>query len=108
MTDKASHLLEICTQLIETAAVLEIGSLEFDSVSNSARVGAPQDGYEFTGYGTVTLKVTFLPPKAMRDLEKERERKQWATVREVAEDTVRAIEIEGVSEAKRIKEENPH
>ena len=62
MKDKAGKLLEICTKLIETAAVLEITDLQLDTVKNSARVGHWRDGYAFTGYGTVTLKVTFGPP----------------------------------------------
>lgn len=61
MTDKAGKLLEICTKLIETAAVLEITDLELDTVKNSARVGHPSEGYAFTGYGEVRLKVMFAP-----------------------------------------------
>ena len=107
MTDKAGKLLEICTRLIETAAVLEITDLQLDTVKNSARVGDWRDGYAFTGYGTVTLKVTFAPPEAMRELEKERERAQWARVKEVADNMARSIEIEGIAdETNRIEAAN--
>ncbi|MCK5016443.1 MAG: hypothetical protein KAS32_05150 [Candidatus Peribacteraceae bacterium] len=63
MTDKVAVLLEICTKLVETAAILKIVDLQYDATHSSERVGHPQLGYEFTGYGTVTLKVTFEPPE---------------------------------------------
>tara|TARA_Y100000310_G_scaffold298928_1_gene333332 strand:- start:905 stop:1552 length:648 start_codon:yes stop_codon:yes gene_type:complete len=65
MTDKTGKLLEICTKLIETAAVLEIVDLQLDTLKSSERVGHPREGYGFAGYGEVRLKVMFKPPRPM-------------------------------------------
>ena len=78
MTDKAGKLVEICTKLVETAAVLEITGLDFDTVKSSERVGHWRDGYAFTGYGTVTLKVTFAPPR-VKELKREAKRIEAAS-----------------------------
>ena len=62
MKDKVAALLDICTKLVEPAAVLEIVELELDTNHSSERVGHWREGYQFTGYGELTLKVKFAPP----------------------------------------------
>ena len=82
MTDKAEKLIEICTKLLETAGVLEIVDLQLDTVNSSERVGHPSEGYAFTGYGQVTLKVMFAPPD-VKEFKSEAKRIEAANTIEV-------------------------